>query len=432
MNNSLRTTILVAATLLVTQNCIAQLIFNSDSVYRTGTPNSGRIWGYAFGDFYYKSHSDSFSRGNANQYSGIPKNRSAFQIRRVYIGYDYNITKKFSAELLLAAEDNLPAGTPPGSTTPSGDLLADNKLSFFVKLINLRWKQIWKGTDLVLGQVATPSFVTLTEKVWSYRSIERTLIDIRRTPSYDLGVALQGFFDPLKKYYGYNLMIGNGSTARPENDAFKWFYGDVYAYLLKKKMVVDLYADYERLNWSTLWHHSRQMIKGFIGYNSIATEAKGMDASKGFSAGVEFFVNHLQKDIFASKIAGGADTLSSNASGISLYVHGDIIKSKLRYFARFDEYKPFGKTHNELYIKYIGNTSNYNDNSFVGSTATGDETYTQQFVTAGVDYIPAKNIHFIPNFWYNHYSSRAANATNRQAGDYDLVFRITFHYIFGK
>ncbi len=86
-----------------------------------------------------------------------------FQFRRIYLGYDYNISKKFSAELLLAAEDNFPPGAPPvgsaaGTTTTfsagnsTGDLLANQKLTFYIKNMNIRWKGIWKGTDLVVGE----------------------------------------------------------------------------------------------------------------------------------------------------------------------------------------------------------------------------------------------------------------------------------------
>src|ERR1700693_5663175 len=79
----------------------AQYTWNNDSAFKAGNPNSGRVWGYAFGDFAYKSHKDSLNRGGSNQYTGIPKNRNTFQFRRIYLGYDYNISKKFSAELLL-------------------------------------------------------------------------------------------------------------------------------------------------------------------------------------------------------------------------------------------------------------------------------------------------------------------------------------------
>ena len=159
--------------LFLTTGAMAQYTFNSDSAFKAGNPNSGRIWGYAFGDFYYKQHSDSLVRGGSNQYSGVPAKRNAFAFRRVYLGYDYNISKKFSAELLLAAEDNFTQTALSGTTTTTGDLLTDNKLSFYIKLADVRWKNIWKNTDLVVGQMSTPSFPLLTEKIWSYRSVER-------------------------------------------------------------------------------------------------------------------------------------------------------------------------------------------------------------------------------------------------------------------
>jgi hypothetical protein len=395
----------------------AQYLWNSDSAFKAGAPNSGRLWGYAFGDFYWKGHSDSLNRGGSNQYTGIPKTRSAFQFRRIYLGYDYNITSKFSAELLLAAEDNFPAGQPIGQATANGDETQNNKLTFYIKLANIRWKNIWKGTDLVVGQIATPAYPLLSEKIWAYRSIERTISDIRRTPSYDLGAALQGKFDA-KGNYGYNLMVGNGSSAKPESDNFKWFYGDVFAMFADKKLVVDLYADYERLTWTPALHHSRQMLKGFIAYTTPA-----------LTIGAEGFVNNLKNDITATKIAGGTDLLSNTASGLSLYIHGNIVPNKLRFFARYDMFNPNNKVDNNTYTKYAQTTGNFNDNSYsLGTTATGDETYKQNFITAGLDFTPAKNVHFMPNIWYNHYATQLATANS----DYDLVYRMSFYFIFGK
>ena len=102
------------------------------AVADTSFKPSGKLWGYTFGDYYYKAHSDPLNRGGANQYTGIEKGRNAFQIRRVYLGYNYEISPKFAAEVLLAAEDNITTST--GAT--SGDLLGDNKLSFYIKLAN--------------------------------------------------------------------------------------------------------------------------------------------------------------------------------------------------------------------------------------------------------------------------------------------------------
>ena len=128
----------------------------------------------------------------------------------------------------------------------AGEALTDNKLAFYVKLANLRIKDIWKGTDLVLGQVATPAFPMSSEPIWGYRSIEKTIIDIRGTPSYDLGATLQGKFDPATGNFGYDLMVGNGTGAKPEGDKYKWFYGDIWGKFFDKKLYVNFYTDYQR------------------------------------------------------------------------------------------------------------------------------------------------------------------------------------------
>ncbi len=403
----------------------AQYLLNSDSAFKAGAANSGRLWGYMFGDAYYKSHSDSLNRGGSNQYTGIPKNRNAFQFRRIYLGYDYNITPKFAAELLLAAEDNFPTGNPVSNVavaanTPqsgAGDLTGDGKLTFYIKLANIRVKNIWTGTDLILGQQATPAFPLLSEKIWAYRSIERTISDIRRTPSYDMGAGLQGKFDA-KGNFGYNFLAANGSSAKPEGDIFKWFYGDVFAMFAQKKLVFDLYADYERLTWTTALHHSRQMLKGYIAYNTPA-----------LTIGVEGFVNNLKQDITATKIAGGTALLDNVAKGLSMYIHGNIVPNKLRFFARYDMFNPNNQVDNNTYSKYAQTTGNYNDNSYAGgTTATGDETYKQQFITAGLDFTPAKNVHFMPNIWMNTYNTQLATGNS----DKDVVWRMTFYFIFGK
>jgi hypothetical protein len=221
-------------------------------------------------------------------------------------------------------------------------------------------------------------------------------------------VALQGKFDA-KGNFGYNVMVGNGSSAKPEADNFKWFYGDIWAMAMDKKLIFDIYADYERLNWTSTWHHSRQMTKAFIAYNTPA-----------LTIGVEGYVNVMKNDDLAAKIAGGTDTLTSNAMGISAYVHGDIIKNKLRFFARYDNEKPNSKVNATIYKSYTEPAGNYDDNN------------KEQFITAGLDFTPARNVHFMPNIWYNNYKSNLPGATGKLKSDYDAVFRLTFYFVFGK
>ena len=365
---------------------------------------SGKLWGYTFGDFYYKAHSDSANRGGANQYTNVEKGRNAFQFRRVYLGYNYDIHPKFSAELLLAAEDNVTTRT--GAT--SGDLLSDNKLSFYIKLANIRWKNVWKGTDLVVGQVSTPAFALLVEPIWGYRSIERTITDIRRISSYDLGVALQGKFDPGTDNFGYDFMVSNGTGAKPENDKFKWFQGDVYAKFLDKKLVFQLYADYQRQNWNDSFHHARNMIKGFAAYTTPA-----------FTVGAEAFINHGLNDVVG--VTGTkSDTLTANSVGFSGFVRGMLVKNKLNFLARADIFNPFTDYKETSYSSYKGLSSTFEPNN------------KETFVTVGLDFTPIKNVHFMPNVWYNSYKSQRSTFTGAALKDHDLAYRMTFYYVFGR
>ena len=47
-----------------------------------------------------------------------------------------------------------------------------------------------------------------------------------------LVLGLQGVFDPATKNFGYNLLVANGTSDKPDYTPYKWFYGDVYGLLL--------------------------------------------------------------------------------------------------------------------------------------------------------------------------------------------------------
>jgi hypothetical protein len=395
----------------------------------------GILWGAAFGDFDYKSNADKLNR-SGNQYTGIPVNTNMFQWRRIYLGYKYEISKRFTAEFLLSSENDFQSGLL-GQTT-NGDLLANNKFAPFVKWANLRWKNIWRGTDLVLGQVNDPAIgITgrndqTSEEVWAYRSIEKTVSDIRGTPVYDMGAELQGLFDA-RGDFGYDFMVGNGQAARPENDSYKWLYADLYAKFFHKRLIIDLYQDYERLNWGVYtkgpngaWYHDRHMTKLFIAWNS-----------EKITVGFEGFRNIIMGDIKVNGKDGNTYYRTTNAIAMSLFVRGRILsdhfgKARLGFFARYDNYDPSGDL---SYIIRDPNLKNY-----TATTTAYDPTTKEQFVVLGIDYTPAKNIHFMPNLWLNTYTSTIdhnvvndtfnPNVTGIKGTD--VVWRLTFYYVFGK
>lgn len=399
----------------------------------------GQLWGYAFGDYAYKAATDDANRGGANQYTRIPVSTDMFQFRRIYLGYNYDISKKFSAELLLAAEDDIAAGVLGQG---NGDVLLNNKFSPYIKLANIRWKNIWKGTDLVVGQVATPSF-QLSESVWAYRSIERTVADIRRTPSFDFGAAIQGKIDK-DGNYGYDIMVGNGQSARPENDAFKWFYGDVWAKFFKKRLIVQVYQDYQKLNWNPILtgqgevatttsttttyalppaaglHHDRHMTKLFVAWTD-----------KKWTVGAEAFMNTIMGDVEQEVAAEHKVYYTTSKSiAVSVFARAKVYKEKISAFARYDAYDPSGNlkttTDNPLVTRYVSLTGPY------------DPTTREQFITFGFDYTPIKNVHFMPNVWMNTYDCAlpvgkySLNSAATGMKGTDVVYRLTFYYVYGK
>lgn len=408
------------------------------------------VWGYGFMDFYYKGHADTagtfngsyHGRGGGNQYTGVPTSHSGFQSRRIYFGFDYVLSKSFQTELLLADEDNYNTtnttastvnvggggtGTVsvPAAAVPNGDLLANAKGTFYLKLANVRWHNIWKGTDFVFGQQATPSFPLLTEVVWGYRSIERTVSDIRRTPSYDFGAGLNGIFDPNTRNFGYDLLVANGTQDKPlnYNNNFKWFYGDVWAKFLDKHLLVDLYADYYRMAWSPVWHNSRQMTKLYVAYTTPK-----------ITVGVEAFINNLKNDAFLTLKTGGVDTANAKSEALSMYVRGRIYKDKLGFFARFDRYTPnnnIGNNNIQNYTKTVGHTPNYiepTSNPLVNNGSANGNNVEESFITGGLDFTPNKNVHIMPNIWYDAYHTFGTPTPD----GHDMVYRMTFYFVFGK
>jgi hypothetical protein len=405
-----------------------------------------RLWGYTFGDFYYDAHADATNRGPETMYNGVPTYRNAFQFRRLYLGYDYDITKKFKAEVLLASEPNANTGPATGTPIQSGDNLVDNKMGFWIKNFNLRVRDIWAGTDFVIGEMSTPGFAlnepgtngptSLSESTWAYRSVEKTITDFHKNNSYDVGAALQGTFDPKTQNFGYVLMVGNNSQAsllsasNPNTGFFKIFYGDLWGKFLNQHLYIDFYADYlKTANNSNISNNilsstlavgpqEHNMFKVFVSYKT-----------KPITLGVEAYTQNLQNAVVntGSAIAttGAPSTVAAveNATvhGISLWVRGPIVKN-LNYFARFDSYNPDTKFNSAKEYQIVNtNYSNYTPLT------------KEQFWTGGLDYNPTKNVHFEPNFWLVDFKdNRDSSTPGVVAPDHTLVFRFTFYFTFGK
>ena len=348
---------------------------------------SGKLWGYAFGDFLYKGYTNKFGMTNT-QYGSTAKDFSSFEFRRIYLGYDYDISEHFAAQLLLAYE--------------GAQFTSDGSRSVYIKGANLRWKNIFHNSDLVIGAMPTPSYSTTSEPVWGYRSLEKTIMDMRKIgASADVGISLQGKLND-KGDFGYNLMVSNGSGAKPETDKFKKFYGDAYAKFMDQKIMLDLGADNE---WSQAspYQKNKTTYKVFLAY-----------ITPQITIGIEAFQQVQKNNTIFTEAAPSTvkDTVNALASGVSVFVRGPISK-KLGYVLRYDYFNPDSK---------------FNKNDVYPASYSG--VYTESFVLAGLDYNPVKNVHFMPNVWYDMYNNRYAAVNNLSTKSNDLAFRLTVYYIF--
>lgn len=320
---------------------------------------SGKIFVQFFGDYYYKMSGSSKSFSHA-QYSGTANNFNAFDIRRVYFGYAYNFTSDISAKIELANE---------------GNYLPDGTRAFYIKDAEVKINNIIPYGNLVVGHTGTPTFAMYSEHIWGYRSVEKTLLDMRKFGgSNDLGIQLSGNFDK-NGVVGYTLMIGNGTGAKIENNKYKKMYAELHARLFNKKIFLEGYTDYEGGPGKT----QKSTVKGFVAYD-VPTFTLGLAA-----------VSQSQNNAIAPGI-------NSDPSGFWVFTHGALVKDHLNGFARLDLYNP-------------DKSSNYNET----------------FALLGLDYLAAKNVHFMPNIWINSYSAKHGTDPSQKA---DVVGRVTFYYSF--
>jgi len=331
---------------------------------------------------------------------------------------------KNTAEALLASEPNANTGVNGTTSIQNGDNLVDNKMGFFIKNFNLRVREIWTGTDLVVGEMSTPGFAlneggtngptSLSEATWGYRFIEKTITDFHKNNSYDVGASLQGTFDAATKNFGYILMVGNNSTASLLSAAnantgfYKIFYGDLWGKFLNKKLYVDIYADYAPTAAATaaIGGQNHSIKKIFAAYNT-----------KPLTIGVEAYTQSITNGVTNTTTKTPEN---ATVNGLSVWAKGNIT-SKWGWFARYDSYNPSTD---------YDNTTSYTVNTNYGSY---NPSFKETFYTAGLDFQPAPKIHFSPNLWLIDYKDqRAATTAGYVAPDHTLVVRATFYYTFGK
>jgi hypothetical protein len=332
--------------------------------------SAGKVHGYVFGDYFYMIGADTAASRGGGQYSSVPKDFQGFQFRRLYLYYDHTFDETFAAQFLLEGNDK--------AFEPGG------KHGVFVKTAYLEWKNIFANSNLWFGLIPTPTWSLLSEKVWNYRSIEKTITDFRGLGgATDIGIGLRGKLDN-DGMFNYVAMIANGNAQKPENNKYKKYYFSLSAKPVKE-FVVEGYVDFE----PALDDKNKTTLKGFVAYQS-----------EQITIGVEALTQIQKKQ---GTIPPGQTTPDDKTPfGISLFAWAPIPNVEgLNAYARFDLYDPDTK-----------------------NTTSG---YKESIIVVGLDYMPIKNVHIMPNLWVNTFSNKTSGGTNPNA---DVVGRMTFFYIY--
>lgn len=400
------------------------------------------LWGYVFGDYAYLSQGDSAGRGTKQQYKGLgaahtPSNPNAFEVRRAYLGFNYTINKKFSAYALAAYE---------------GDQDVSDNRTVYLKYIYFKWKNIFKGSDLKIGQQATNSFANAynTEPLMQYRAVEKTILDMHGVDgSSDMGVTLEGKIWKNKPadstmaptFIGYSAMIGDNSGNNPvpyftgtatsvtgsnptvalnpintTTDVNKKYRGNLYVNTLNGALTVGLYADI--INYGKALYTGTSMARD---KEVQTTKVYAVYNSQWFGIGAEWFTQSMtngETEVW-KKGTGTNDTVNATQTGFSIFAHGTIIQNSLNIFARYDMYTPDAKysyNANETFTSQMSNVSNSGNGN----------SYKENFITAGLDWTPTKDkkVHFMPNIWM--YQINNGYGSDNLKSDSYMLYRITF------
>ncbi len=367
-----------------------------------------KVTGYVFGDYFYKAGGDTNKTGGyKSQYYGntlitpnqqYGKSFSGFQIRRLYLGVYYNLNDAFATTVLFEGNDKTFGGSQSSNL---------NKQGIYVKQAFVEWKNLVPNASLYLGLVPTPTFST-DEAILNYRSVEKTPGDARGLGNAsDFGVTLKGKFDN-DGMITYHATIGNGSGQGYETNKYKVFYGSIDCKPVKD-LIVELYGDYAPSS------------NGVVDKNVTSLKAIAGYKIAGLSLGAEYFTQTKQNgtevfSIATPKVIGYTDITTNVFSVFGHYA----LTSNLNVLARFDSYDPDTKaTADAIDILTPEMTKKVTVKPF-------PSLYKEKFVTVGLDYAPTANVHIIPNIWSNSFSAKGTTPSK----DADLVYRITYHFIF--
>ena len=336
-----------------------------------------RVWGYIFGDMFWKADGDTALWGNG-EFMNTEKNVLGGRLRRIYLGYDHDITPNVTTRVLLE--------TNAGTTDPSG------KFSPIIKLGYLKWSipgDFLYNQELSVGLIPTPIF-SFPEKTFGYRSVEKEALDARGIGrSTDQGISYSADFDE-NSDFGFTVLVGNGTGTRPTEDKRLEYTGSLFAKFFDSRFTIEAMFNYKSLGEN----RETSILRSFLGYQSDTFRFGGEIASILNSVETPEGFNDVEPLLFSLFAAFNIPQIGDN----------------VEFFGRFDRFNP--------------------DTDFRADKVFPDDPRffsNQLLVIAGLNYQPIDRVNIIPNLYFNIYDAKASGIASRKT---DVILRTTLYYTF--
>ena len=327
--------------------------------------------GLAYFDYFYNTSRDNLTRDTTKshfQNSALngQKDLYGFQFRRIYFTMDYDVSEKITTRFRLE--------------TDQAALSSNGKISTFIKDAYLKYKDVFIGSDLILGIQPTIG-LEIADNAWGFRSLEKTQLDLRgQLASRDMGVTLKGKIT-YNGLINYAIQYGNSSNLSPEIDAYKRISG-----LLQCKPINNLqFTVYYEENFAS----KDRNLKNLSLFANYSEQDK-------FNIGAEIFLISQAKSYIKFN-----DTLDLKKLGFSFYGNYYFLPN-LGIVLRYDMYDP-------------------NNNS----DSKGD---SRNYIVAGFDWKVDKKFSVIPNIQFESYEKVNVNNVETKFKP-SMNARITFVYV---
>ena len=360
----------------------------------------GKFSGIVFGDYFYNAARDTnFYKGNLpNAANGGPESNQGFLIRRINFSYDYDIAEDFATRFRLEAD---------ASGGPNGDVDVAHKLTVYIKDAWLRWKKAFGSNDLIFGVQPTPAF-DISESAWSYRNVEKTIMDLRGiVSSRGLGFGMRGNFDQSGSVNYWLLISNQGNGSVPKDLSSALSNGDKYnqyGLLIQvkptKEFFVTVYGDY-RPTYPVNDPTSTAVPKATVSHGTITGAA---------------FLNYTQADKFSVGLEG---FMQSTAHSYALPSDPTALKSLTRMGVSIWAWANFDPMVSGLLRFDTFNPVTGSDNLEKGDS--------RNYIIAGVAFKPIKQFQLIPNVVVETYESVPDGGPSYDAS---VTGRLTFSYSF--